>query len=122
MMYVPGGRVIFVFDPLNRYMLVWAEPASIPNCKTTTMASPRRVQKRRSGFRQKAAFFNVQRFAALCRDAATVDGCRVFIIVPFLHFFVFNGWAGFAHRQPMRNSRDRKRTRLNSSHLGISYA
>jgi hypothetical protein len=27
----------------------------------------------RSGFRQKAESFNFQRFAALCRDAATAD-------------------------------------------------
>jgi hypothetical protein len=33
------------------------------------------LQKRHSGFRQKAAFFNSQGFAALCRDAATFDGC-----------------------------------------------
>jgi hypothetical protein len=30
-------------------------------------------QKERSGFRQKAESFNFQRFAALCRDAATGD-------------------------------------------------
>jgi hypothetical protein len=34
----------------------------------------RPLQKWRSGFRQKAAFFNFQDFAAPCRDAATVDG------------------------------------------------
>jgi hypothetical protein len=43
MMLVPGGRVIFVFDPVNGYMLVWAEPGSIPNCKTTAMARPSRA-------------------------------------------------------------------------------
>jgi hypothetical protein len=30
------------------------------------------LQKERSGFRQKAALFNFQSFAALCRDAATI--------------------------------------------------
>src|ERR1039458_6127596 len=34
---------MFVSDPLNRYLLVWAEPASIPNCKVTAMARPRRA-------------------------------------------------------------------------------
>src|ERR1035437_2144193 len=38
------------------------------------------LQKGRSGFRQKAALSNFQGFAALCRDAVTVDGwfCRNF--------------------------------------------
>jgi hypothetical protein len=38
----------------------------------------RPLQKWRSGFRQKAAFFNFQGYAALCRDAAAFDGwfCR----------------------------------------------
>ena len=31
------------------------------------------LQKESGGFRQKAAFFNFQSFAALCRDAATLD-------------------------------------------------
>jgi hypothetical protein len=32
------------------------------------------LQMERSGFRQKAEPFNLQLFAALCRDAATADG------------------------------------------------
>ena len=31
------------------------------------------LQMERSGFRQKAEPFNLQLFAALCRDAATAD-------------------------------------------------
>jgi hypothetical protein len=40
--------------------------------QTKRMFLTNNLQKERSGFRQKAAFSNFRRFAALCRDAATV--------------------------------------------------
>jgi hypothetical protein len=52
--------------------------SGIRNCRgkklpARAITSLRTLQKERSGFRQKAAFSNFQRFAALCRDAATTD-------------------------------------------------
>jgi hypothetical protein len=47
----------------------WRERAFL-SCKMKPM------QKERSGFRQKAAFFNFQRLAALYRDAATANGTK----------------------------------------------
>src|ERR1700689_3866894 len=39
---MPGSRIIFVSDPVYRYLVVCAEAASIPNCKATTMEIPQR--------------------------------------------------------------------------------
>jgi hypothetical protein len=50
------------------------EPEPQKTANKTLKEGLRLLQKKRSGFRQKAEPFNLQTFPALCRDAATADG------------------------------------------------
>src|ERR1039457_2007965 len=71
-----------------------------------------RPQRRRSGFRQKAGFFNVQRLAALCRDAARVDGWFCTGFISFLSLF-------FGRDFPFKRSRVEEPEKLLRARDGI---
>jgi hypothetical protein len=55
--------------------------AASPARKSSTLNET--LQKERSGFRQKAALFNFQSFAALCRDAATILKIHFAFVIRF---------------------------------------